>query len=437
MQIEQENLNDMENLNKVAVNFVDELFSKYEEEEDSNQLPEEQNNSSATPVDIEEKENKKEKSKKPKPKPKQNIKTITKENKKKSYVVPRPQTSTKKKIIKNKNNDTNDKNYHTEQPQKIQKINYLTHSTKRMNKKKEKEKKEESNMDYSPITYNTNISAKEIYKAKQESTKEKRLYEERVKILKNHLNALRKQEIELNKKAELAKEKEMNKNKVRQEKDHLKQVLLTKEMDRRNALEEKKKIIMQQKIKNDMHLKEQQQKLKNDKLNKYKKVKNDLKKAEERRNENNNIKEHIIHDKIEEIRNERQKMRERSMKRRYGDKNKVNKSYQMTYEDNINQTQKLKDELTRLESMEDQYIENIKKTQEFIKKTNDKDNIRYNNFRKIKFNSLSNNNYSIYYKQKVRPKSTATSMKRRNKNNNRMNQIMKNKGYSNSLTKYY
>ena len=303
-----------------------------------------------------------------------------------------------------------------------------------MNKKKERN--EDSNTDYSPNTYNTNISAKEIYKAKQVSTKEKKLYEERVKILRNHINALRKQEIELNKKAELAKEKEINKNKLKQEKDHLKQVLLTKEMDRRNALEEKKKIIMQQKIKNDMHLKEQQQKMKNDKLNRYKKVKNDLKKAEERRNENNNKKEHIIHDKIEEIRNERQKMRERSIQRRYVDKNRINKSYQMTYEDNINQTQKLKDELSRLENMEDQYIENIKKTQEFIRKTNDKDNIRINNFRKIKFNSLSNNNYSIYYKQKVRPKSTATSMKRRNININRMNQIMKKKGFSNSLIKY-
>ena len=304
-----------------------------------------------------------------------------------------------------------------------------------MNKKKERN--EDSNTDYSPNTYNTNISAKEIYKAKQVSTKEKKLYEERVKILRNHINALRKQEIELNKKAELAKEKEINKNKLKQEKDHLKQVLLTKEMDRRNALEEKKKIIMQQKIKKNMHLKEQQQKLKNDKLNRYKKVKNDLKKAEERRNENNNKKEHIIHDKIEEIRNERQKMRERSMQRRLLDKNRINKSYQMTYEDNINQTQKLKDELSRLENMEDQYIENIKKTQEFIRKTNDKDNIRINNFRKIKFNSLSNNNYSIYYKQKVRPKSTATSMKRRNININRMNQIMKKKGFSNSLIKYY
>ena len=208
-------------------------------------------------------------------------------------------------------------------------------------------------------------------------------------------------------------------------------------MNRRNALEEKKKIIMQQKIKNDMHLKEQKQKMKNDKLNKYKKVKNDLKKAEERRNENNNKKEHIIHDKIEEIRNERQKMRERSLQRRCVDKNRINKSYQMTYEDNINQTQKLKDELSRLENMEDQYIENIKKTQEFIRKTNDKDNIRINNFRKIKFNSLSNNNYSIYYKQKVRPKSTATSVKRRNKNINRFNQIMQKKGFSNSLIKYY
>ena len=427
-QIEQENLNDMENLNKIAVNFVDELFGKFEEE-DSNQLPEEQNNSSATPVDIEHKENKNEKSQKSK----QNSKTIAKDKIRKAYIPPKPQTSAKKKTIKNRNNDDiNDKNYYTEQNQKG---NYLKQSQKRMNKKKERN--EDSNGDYSPNHYITNIPTKEIYKAKQVSTKEKKLYEERVKILRNHINALRKQEIELNKKAELAKEKEINKNKLKQEKDHLKQVLLTKEMDRRNALEEKKKIIMQQKIKNDMHLKEQKQKMKNDKLNKYKKVKNDLKKAEERRNENNNKKEHIIHDKIEEIRNERQKMRERSLQRRCVDKNRINKSYQMTYEHNINQTQKLKDELSRLENMEDQYIENIKKTQEFIRKTNDKDNIRINNFRKIKFNSLSNNNYSIYYKQKVRPKSTATSVKRRNKNINRFNQIMQKKGFSNSLIKYY
>ena len=427
-QIEQENLNDMENLNKIAVNFVDELFSRYEEE-DSNQLPEEQNNSSATPINIEHKENKIINSKKSK----QNSKTIIREKNKKVYIPPKPQTSAKKKTIKNRNNDNiNDKNYNTEQSKKV---NYLRQSKKRMNKKKER--KDDSNTDYSPNTYNINISAKEIYKAKQDSTKEKKLYEERVKILRNHINALRKQEIELNKKAELAKEKELNKNKLKQEKDHLKQVLLTKEMDRRNALEEKKKIIMQQKIKNDMHLKEQQQRMKNDKLNKYKKVKNDIKKAEERRNENNNKKENIIHNKIEEIRNERQKMRERSIQRRCVDKNRINKSYQMTYEDNINQTQKLKDELSKLENMEDQYIENIKKTQEFIRKTNDKDNIRINNFRKIKFNSLSNNNYSIYYKQKVRPKSIATSSKRRNKNINRLNQIMKKKGNSNSLIKYY
>ena len=38
--------------------------------------------------------------------------------------------------------------------------------------------------------------------------KEKKLYEERVKILRNHINRLKKQEIELNKKAEQAKEKE-------------------------------------------------------------------------------------------------------------------------------------------------------------------------------------------------------------------------------------
>lgn len=132
-QIEQENLNDMENLNKIAVNFVDELFGKFEEE-DSNQLPEEQNNSSATPVDIEHKENKNEKSQKSK----QNNKTIAKDKIRKAYIPPKPQTSAKKKTIKNRNNDDiNDKNYYTEQNQKG---NYLKQSQKRMNKKKKEMK---------------------------------------------------------------------------------------------------------------------------------------------------------------------------------------------------------------------------------------------------------------------------------------------------------
>ena len=234
--------------------------------------------------------------------------------------------------------------------------------------------------------------------------------------MRNHINALKKQEIELNKKAEQAKEKEMTKNKIKQEKDHLKQVLLSSEINKRNALEEKKKFILQNKIKNDMQMKKLQEKTRKEKVNKYKQAKKDMKIAEEKMLEKNNKNNQIIHNNIEKIREEREKMRARSVQRRHIDNIRMNETYK-NYEDNINETQKLKDELNKLESMEDKYMENIKKTQEFIRRNNVNEKVRLKNCRKIKYNSDSNNNYNIYYKHKIRSRSTANSARRRNKNN--------------------
>ena len=56
--------------------------------------------------------------------------------------------------------------------------------------------------------------------------------------------------------------------------------------------------------------------------------------------------------------------------------------------------------------MEEQCIENLKKTQDYMKKNND-GNIRFNNFQKMQFND-SNNNYNR--------KKTAHSAKKRNNN---------------------
>ena len=57
---------------------------------------------------------------------------------------------------------------------------------------------------------------------------------------------------------------------------------------------------------------------------------------------------------------------------------KINNSYRQTYQTNLNETQKLKNELTRLEKIEEQYIDNMKITK--------------NNFRKNKFERSSNVN---------------------------------------------
>ena len=113
-----------EDLDKIANDFVDSLLLS--DEENENQLPEEQNNSTATPknADLVETNESSTKSKikkpkdtqktkvlranaKPKPKTKQNSKNISDSRKKIVTTHQQPQTSAKKKLIKKRNNDNN------------------------------------------------------------------------------------------------------------------------------------------------------------------------------------------------------------------------------------------------------------------------------------------------------------------------------------------
>ena len=152
-------------------------------------------------------------------------------------------------------------------------------------------------------------------------------------------------------------------------------------------------------------------------MNKYKQAYNDRKKGEEKRIENINKIEKNNQINIEKMKNEREKRKERNIIKQNENKNRMNQSYQKTYQDNVNQTQKLKDELSKLELLEVQYIENIKKTQEFIKNNNEDEKIRFDNYEKIKFYNNIDNNYKRYYKPKIRSRSTVKSTKRRNKKN--------------------
>ena len=151
-------------------------------------------------------------------------------------------TTTSKNKFKLDSNDKNSNNkiLYTEKTSKTMVSNYLHKHTRQLGKNGNDENEQKR---YNTFN-NTDSSAYEIYKAKQESLKEKKLYEERVKILKNHIIRLKKQEEELNKKAEINKEKEMNKNKKKKEKEIMKRALLSIEIDRRNELKEKKKNII-------------------------------------------------------------------------------------------------------------------------------------------------------------------------------------------------
>ena len=315
-------------------------------------------------------------------------------------------TGKKKQNINSHNYDTNskNKNYFTEKTKKSTTSDYFPSTTRQTGKNN-------INKDnYNTINTNSsysNSSTYEIYKAKQESLKEKKLYEERVKTLRNHINALKKQEEELNKKAEFNKERENNINKRKKEKDSLKQALLSVEIDKRNALEEKKKKILQQKLKNILGLKKSQERIIKQKNKQYREAYNDRRKVEEIRNEINNKIDEKNSAQIKKIRNEREKIKDKNNRKKSEDINKINKSYRITYKNNINETQKLKSELKNLELMEEECLEKLKKTQDYIKKNND-EYTRVNNYERTKYNITFNNN----------KKRRANSAKRRNYNIN-------------------
>ena len=402
---------DNSNLNNIAVNFVESLFNFESDDIDNTSLPKKGHNNSMHEI---KKTNKKTKSLEKKPKLNQNnIKNSQKKNG--SKITPSyPQTSAKS-LKKNSNNNINDLDRKILFTEQNTKTDYLTKSVRQIKKQPTKDKKIDFKTEGNKL--NKTSSTTEIYKAKLDSIKEKKLYEERVKILRNHINLLKKQEIELNKKMEQAREKEKGKNKIKKEKYDNKKFLLSAEIDKRKALEEKKKIISETKKQNVINLKESQERNKNEKINNYKQAYNDRKKAEEIRIEKNNIVEQKNHIQIEKIKNEREKNKERNIQKKYDNKNKMSKTYKKSYEENMNETQKLKDELSKLESMEDHYLQNIQKTQEYIKQNNDENDIKFSKYKKIKFDNNSNNNYN--YKGKVRrASSTATSEKRRNKNKN-------------------
>ena len=331
------------------------------------------------------------------------------------------QTTGKKKINKNSNNnDTNSNNkiYCTEKTKKSTTSDYFPSTTRQTGKNN-------INKDYyntiNTTSSNSNSSTYEIYKAKQESLKEKKLYEERVKILRNHINALKKQEEELNKKAEFNKEREKNINKRKKEKDCLKQALLSAEIDKRNALEEKKKKYFQQKLKNILGLKKSQERIIKQKNRQYREAYKDRRKIEEIRNEINNKIDEKNSTQFKKIRNEREKLKDKNNRKNNEDITRINNSYRITYQKNINEAQKLKNELKNLELMEEECIEKLKKTQDYIKKNNG-ENIRFNNYERNKYNITFDNN----------TKRKANSVKRRNYNNdiNYQKRDVKGKGFS-------
>ena len=263
------------------------------------------------------------------------------------------------------------------------------------------------------LDLNDTYSSSERYsnfKAQQESAREKKLYEEKIRLIHNHIEALKKQQLYLSKKAQKEQETERYKNKIKKEKHNIKKALLSIEIDKRNEMESKRKIIAQQKLKEKEEMINSKVRKNNNKIIEYKKAyiqKKEIKKIiMEDSNKNNKVNKVLV----DKIKSEREKNKKKLMKEKRNYIDKINNSYRLTHHNNLIETKKLKNELIKLEKVEEQFLKKMKYTQ---------DNLRNNKFEKI-------NNINKKY---VKMKSFENLSKKENE------QLKINKGKSNSVMK--
>ena len=214
--------------------------------------------------------------------------------------------------------------------------------------------------DHTPSLSNNYLTNNDAYKTKYQNRHEKKLYQDKLLFLKNHINKLKMQEENLNKKVEQARLKEKAKLERQKEKEDLKQALLSADIDKRNELEEKKKYILRQKIKSDLNLKENQERSRQDKKNKFQQLKNERQIENEKALQKQQKEEAKIKKQIEKIKNERENLRNSNYKKKLNNDNDEN-----NIQEEI-ENQKLKEEIMKLENEELKCIQSLRKTQEHL-----------------------------------------------------------------------
>ena len=263
-------------------------------------------------------------------------------------------------------------------PQERNKISSIKTKTNNKNKKVQNKYNLDVGKTFSFLKTNLN------YKAKQESIKEKKLYEEKVQILRKHIQALQKQQSDLAKKAKKIRENEKYKTKIKNDKESIKKELLSLEIDKRNEMETKKKNIKNKKNEEAKGVFMSKNRTKKDKIKEYKKALIQKKIIKEIINEDNNKSNGINKSLIDQIRTERKTYKQKLFNKKKDYINKVNNSYRITYHNNINETEKLKKELIKLEKLEEEYLEKMKYTQDTIRKNKNLEQNKYKKYEKMK-----------------------------------------------------
>ena len=288
--------------------------------------------------------------------------------------------TTKEKAKENipKSTANKKKNYNNSYKQKIL---MNTTSSKNTNKNKSNNTEMKNKNNSKPINTKVNIrnlnqnsktysSINENFKAKIESDKEKKLYQEKVRLLENRILALKKHEDIIHRRMHYNDVRQTYLNQCKKEKSDMKQALLSHDIDKRNELDLKRKHIKEQKSSLDKHLKESMEKSKITKMKDYENMQKEKKLALSIINENNNKFEQYGRGNVNKIKKEREQIKKNETKKFQNMEKSADNFYLETCEDNKNETNKLKNKLKKLEKLEIKYINSLNKTRQGLLRNN-------------------------------------------------------------------
>ena len=217
---------------------------------------------------------------------------------------------------------------------------------------------------------NTHSSINRNFMAKMESEKEKKYYQEKLRLLENRISALKNHNEELHRKIANDDVRQAYLEKKIKEKNDMRQALISNDISKKNELDLLKKQIKGTKDNLKKSMKESVEKSKICKMKDYQDLQKQKELAKSKITENKRLYRNYGKSNINRIKLEREEAKKNELKKQRNHGKTIDHYYIETFEDNKLKTINLKNKIKRLEKLEMKYMNNLNKTRKGFYRNN-------------------------------------------------------------------
>jgi hypothetical protein len=217
---------------------------------------------------------------------------------------------------------------------------------------------------------NTHSSINRNFMAKMESEKEKKYYQEKLRLLENRISALKNHNEELHRKIANDDVRQAYLEKKIKEKNDMRQALISNDINKKNELDLLKKQIKGTKDNLKKSMKESVEKSKICKMKDYQDLQKQKELAKSKITENKRLYRNYGRSNINRIKLEREEAKKNELKKQRNHGKTIDHFYLETCEDNKRKTINLKNKIKKLEKLEMKYMNNLNKTRKGFYRNN-------------------------------------------------------------------